>query len=118
VIGWFDVLLGRAHFYRVNIHGHGILVADSCALVPDADSSEPIIGFYALRVVAAHDAETAVIVATSMVEETWRQPHFASINVGAPPVLEVEDVGKVSLWEGLWQKNSGHAFYESDPSAS
>lgn len=91
-------------YFCVILHGTGILLESE-------DASPPIIGFYTTRTVSAVSAEEAVEKARRAVRALWASGEYHALNKGALPVLTVDTVKQVSLWQFLRSPNKGHTFY-------
>jgi len=109
-----DILLGRKRFYCVHVHGEGIRVSDVTSLLPGSSSTEPIVGFYALRTFLTADPQEATSNALSMLDNEWQQPWYSLLNQGQFPSFTVEEVNELSFWDGLRRKNAGYIFYGAD----
>lgn len=95
--------------FNIVLHGQGI----RCPLEGNADSA---IGFYATRRVRARDLQEAQALACEAVLAEWRGGgQYAAVNLGAVPVLAVEDAWEVGLWAALFgRRPGGYSFYSKD----
>lgn len=90
-------------YFRVVLHGQGIRFA--------LGEEEPVVGFYATRLVRAGSAEEAVHKAKQAVQSVWARPEYAQHNLGNAPVLSTDLVEPISFLQSLRGSGGGHAFY-------
>lgn len=93
-------------YYRVMLHGTEIRI-------PGEDPGQPIVGFYATRLVRGDSEDVAVLLAKERVTAEWAGPEYSAINLGRLPVLRAESVTRTSFLDRLMFPNKGHVFYAS-----
>jgi hypothetical protein len=88
--------------YRVVIHGHGIEFA--------VEESEPIIGFYNTRFVAARTLRDAEAIALRRTRDRWETFHSEASGELQLEIEEIEPAGG----RFRWRSRLGFGFYNSE----
>jgi hypothetical protein len=98
-------------YFRVMLHGEGVLI-------PDETPGKAIVGFYATRIVRAAGEAHAERTACAMVQAQWLAPGYKSNNIGGPPRLYTEFVERTTFLAWLRFRNTGHTFYGPSDAAA
>lgn len=79
-------------------------------------TNEDIIGFYAERKVVAPDKVSAVQSAKFLVLQQWKDDGFKAANGNRDPALELDSIGKISLFRRIFNKvpNRGYTFFSKE----
>ncbi len=96
-------------YFRVMLSGTGVSYGFD-------DGSDPAVGFFTTRTVAADDLPSAERSARELVLAEW-QPggEYVAGNRGSLPALALEDARRVGYLRGLFgRKGGGYAFYTND----
>jgi hypothetical protein len=90
--------------FTVIIHGYGLQVTGESGLLT---------GFYTSRTVSSNDLDSASQIALDMVAQDWKEGHYANLNRGNQPTLEIEDVFQLGFFSALFKRGpgKGHTFY-------
>ena len=92
-------------YFRVQLHGTGIIVNGSSA-------DKPLVGFYTTRVVKASSTRDAVNVASQSVLAQWAEDRsYAQSNRGSLPQLSAEWVRPDTFLSTLLFRATGYCFY-------
>ena len=107
--------------FRVILHGEGICIqhdSRSAAFLgiqeKALEEDDPIIGFYATRLVHGTDKANAVEKAMALIFDEWLRPPLREINRGTKPHLSVDSIEKIGLIRYLSSRSAkGFTFYTS-----
>lgn len=101
-------------FYRVVMHGGGILVhnLDESSEYLGEDS----IGFYTTRNVRAKTESEAGETAKNLVISEWSEGIYVEANKGDIPQLKIENIAKLDWLTFLFKRrpNRGYTFYSEE----
>src|SRR5688572_4030994 len=82
-------------FFKVIVHGRGIRV--------DSSEGALLTGFYTARKVNATEPEKASRIALDMVAADWKDGHYANLNRGHQPALEIDSIIPLGFLSALLQ---------------
>ena len=94
--------IGAQQLHRVLIHGSGFSL-------PHRHSSEPIVGFFTTRFVAAANVRDAEIKSRASVLREWKRRGYEA-SAGASPILELEDL-EVMHSRFRFRSGAGFSFF-------
>jgi hypothetical protein len=108
-------------YFRVILHGEGVCIqhdSRSAALLGIQENllgeDDPIIGFYATRLVRGTSKANAVEKAMALIVDEWLRPPLKEVNLGIDPRLSVDSVEEIGLIKYLSSRAArGFTFYTS-----
>ena len=88
------------------VNGEGIRLA--------LDEGEPVIGFFATRVVFGKDEKFAENKAKAILLAEWRRDGLYANDQGLGPKLNTVECSKITFLNAILKKRSGFTFYRDD----
>lgn len=90
--------------YSIVVEGSGIRVESE---------DEPMIGFFANRVLWASDTKAAISKAEALILDDWTHGSYRDMNTGSIPTLRVESVISLSFFWSFFTRSQkkGYVFY-------
>ena len=90
---------------------YSVIVAGTGIKVPSAP--DPIIGFVTTRRVRAVNEDMAAKAAKELLLQEWQTSEYKTTNIGSEPMLEIEEVRKLNLFEKIFSRapTKGYSFY-------